>query len=284
MDHRMTRRDLALLAGAAVGAHGAAPLTAQQVVDRIREKIGVPWNKDTVDTFKAGDPQTRVTGIATTFMSTLDVLKRAAASGKNLIVTHEPTFYNHFDATKSVAGDRVYQYKRDFIEKNGLVVWRFHDHWHMRKPDAVLHGAARLLGWSQYQDAGNPLIYNLPQTTLGQLAAGIKKSLKARTVRYIGNPDVRFSKVLFVPGAYPSMQASMDNPDYEVYVCGETTEWEGCAYGQDMIAAGLRKGMILAGHEVTEEPGMHECAQWLKTIVSEVPVEWMPSGEPFHPA
>src|SRR5262245_26451220 len=72
-------------------------LTAQQVIDRIKKNVGVPWRDQTVDTFKAGDPNARVTGVATTMMATFDVLKRAAAAGRNLIITHEPTFYDHLD-------------------------------------------------------------------------------------------------------------------------------------------------------------------------------------------
>src|SRR5271165_2227436 len=74
-------------------------LTVRQVIERIQKNVGVPWKAQTVDTFKAGDPDTPVTGIATTMMATYDVLRRAAASGKNLIITHEPTFYNHEDKT-----------------------------------------------------------------------------------------------------------------------------------------------------------------------------------------
>ena len=54
------------------------PLTARQVIERIQAHVGVPWQSDTVDTFKAGNPDTPVTGIAVTMMATLDVLKRAA--------------------------------------------------------------------------------------------------------------------------------------------------------------------------------------------------------------
>jgi hypothetical protein len=56
------------------------PLTAREVVQRIQEHVGVPWQKETVDTFKAGDPDTKVTGIAVTMMATFDVLQRAARS------------------------------------------------------------------------------------------------------------------------------------------------------------------------------------------------------------
>ncbi len=63
-------------------------LTAWQVIERIQKNVGVAWRSQTVDTFKAGDPDTKVEGIATTMMATFDVLRRAAASGKNLIITH----------------------------------------------------------------------------------------------------------------------------------------------------------------------------------------------------
>ncbi len=48
-------------------------LTAQQVIDRIKAHTGGSWKKGTVDTFKAGDPKTPVTGIVTTFADTFVV-------------------------------------------------------------------------------------------------------------------------------------------------------------------------------------------------------------------
>ena len=61
-------------------------------------------------------------------MATLDVLERAAASHKNLIITHEPTFYNHLDTTDNLKAqnDPVLAAKQEFIAKHDLVIWRFH--------------------------------------------------------------------------------------------------------------------------------------------------------------
>ena len=47
------------------------------MIERIKKEVGVPWRAETVDTFKAGDPNTPVTGVAVTMMATLDVLQRA---------------------------------------------------------------------------------------------------------------------------------------------------------------------------------------------------------------
>src|SRR5215467_8644085 len=75
----------------------AAP-SAQDIVDRIKQKIGFEWKADGVDTFKAGDPMTPVKGIATSAMATLDVLKQAVKAGANFVITSEPTFYSKADA------------------------------------------------------------------------------------------------------------------------------------------------------------------------------------------
>lgn len=286
LSNRITRRELAALAGVAVaGAQAAAAhssaLTARQAIERIQKNVGVPWRAQTVDTFKAGDPNTPVVGIATSFMATLDVLQRAAAAGKNLIVSHEPTFYNHLDETKDLVNDPIYRFKMEFIERHRLVVWRFHDHWHARKPDAVFTGLVQLLRWEKYRAAGEEWLYTLPGTTLGELAREIQDKLKVRTLRAIGDPQSQVSRVALSPGAAGLMAAVRTLPQADVYVCGEATEWEGIEYARDTIAAGQKKGMILAGHVVTEDPGMNLCAQWLKTFIPEVPIEWIPAGEPF---
>src|SRR5580700_733681 len=114
----------------------AAPVTGSAVVDRIRGNVGVEWKTDTVDAFKAGDPATVVKGIVTTTMATIDVLRKSVAAGANMVITCEPTFFAKADNPNAPA-DPVLAAKRDFIRKNGLVVWRFSDHWRLRKPDPL---------------------------------------------------------------------------------------------------------------------------------------------------
>jgi len=88
--------------------------TAREVVARIQQHSNVPCTGDTVDTFKAGDPDTSVTGIAVAMMATFEVLKRAAAIDANLIITHEPTFYGHLDKTEAfeAANDPIWRAKK----------------------------------------------------------------------------------------------------------------------------------------------------------------------------
>ena len=280
----LSRRQFVVVAGVAAARAARAQsgtLTARQVIERIQQHVGVPWRAQTVDTFKAGNPDTPVRGIATTVMSTLEVLQRAARAGRNLVITHEPTFYNHLDETKDLAKNPVYAAKISFIEKNNLVVWRFHDHWHDRKPDGIFTGLAKVLGWDKYQSGDNQRFYVLPGTTLGALAKDVQSRMKIRTMRVIGDPQTRVSRVALSPGAGGLMAAVGALPEADVLVVGEQREWEGVEYAQDTVAAGHKKGLIILGHAMSEDPGMDECARWLKTFITEVPIEFIPAGEPF---
>ncbi|HYI93604.1 MAG TPA: hypothetical protein VEX68_08675, partial [Bryobacteraceae bacterium] len=94
-----------LTAGAAHAFQAGSPLTAGQVIERIRANVGVTWRQQTVDHIIAGTADTPVKGIATTMMATLDVLKRASAAGRNLVITHESTFYSHQDTVDQLKAD-----------------------------------------------------------------------------------------------------------------------------------------------------------------------------------
>jgi len=82
----------------------AVTVTAAEIVDRIKKKIGVDWTTDGVDTFKAGDPAMVVTGVVVTSMATLDVLQQAVKAGANLVITAQPTFYSRADAPPAGRG------------------------------------------------------------------------------------------------------------------------------------------------------------------------------------
>jgi putative NIF3 family GTP cyclohydrolase 1 type 2 len=261
------------------------PLTAREVISRIQKNVGVPWRSDTVDTFKAGDPDTRVTGIATTMMATFDVLQRAAASGKNLIITHEPTFYGHLDKTDYLEkeNDAVLAAKQALIEKHHLVIFRFHDHWHAHRPDGIQTGMIRALGWEKFQNLNNNGLFVVPETTVEQLAMDIRKRLGIRTMRVVGNPALRVTKLALNPGypGFPAERRTLQRDDVEVLVMGEGLEWETIEYGADAVAQGKRKALIILGHVPSEQAGMEDCAHWIKTFVTEAPVEFIPTSEPF---
>ena len=62
---------------------------------------------------------------------------------------------------------------------------------------------------------------------------------------------------------------------------GETHEWELVEYAQDVISSGKKKALIILGHVTSEQAGMKYCAEWLRSFVTEVPVEFIPAPEPY---
>jgi putative NIF3 family GTP cyclohydrolase 1 type 2 len=258
--------------------------TAREVVKAIQDHVGVPWQKETVDTFKAGNPDTPVTGIAVTMMATMDVLERAAANHENFVITHEPTFYNHLDVPEGMAeSDPVWAEKRAFIEKHNMVVWRFHDHWHMRKPDGILEGMVHVLGWEKYQRKDFPYGFTLPETTVLKLAQETATKLGSSVLRVVGNPDMKVTKIAFSPGAagFETETHALERDDVEVLLVGETREWETVEYAADAVTEGKRKALIVIGHIPSEQAGMEECTRWLKTFVTGVKIEFVPAKQPF---
>jgi putative NIF3 family GTP cyclohydrolase 1 type 2 len=273
----------ALASGQALRAQGTSgpAVTARQVVERIQKQVAVPWRTQTVDTFKAGNPDAPLKGIATTFIATMDVLQRASKAGRNFVIAHEPTFYVHED-TPQFSSSSMYGVKKSFIEENGMVVFRFHDHLHARKPDVILQGLAEALGWEKYA-ADNQRIYDVPAASFESMKKHVRDRLKIRAMKAIGDPKLQVTKVALMPGA-ANMQGiarAVDGGEVSLIIMGETSEWQGMEYVRDATISGKKIAIVHAGHVATEEPGMRLCAEWLKTFVPEVPIEFIPAREPF---
>ena len=77
----------------------------------------------------------------------------------------------------------------------------------------------------------------------------------------------------------------MNSADVDVVVSGEQQEVDGVLDGPEYVldaaALGIPKGWIMLGHAVSEESGMLEMAQWIRSFVPEVPVQLVKAGEPF---
>lgn len=261
-----------------------ATLTASEVVERIRQHVGIPWRTHTVDKIVAGAEDTPVRGIATTMMATVDVLQRAAASGNNMVITHETPFYMHQDQTADLANDPTFQAKMKFIREHNLVLFHFHDHWHARHPDGIAVGMMQELGWTQHMvDAQDPHRFSFPGIPLEQFAAEIQSRLHARTMRVVGNPKLPVHHVLTSWGYISRMPgiAQFREPGVDVLIGGETREWELVEYAYDSYMLGEKKALILIGHVLSEQGGMKYCAEWLRPFIPEVPVEFTPTREPF---
>ena len=258
--------------------------TIQQVIDTIVASVPGAPAPDSVDVFKSGDPSQPVRGIVTTFIATRQVIEQAIALGANLIITHEPTYFDHLDKAEWLQGDPVYEAKKRLIEQSGITIWRFHDYWHMHQPDGIATGFGRLMGWEDRLEGEWHNITTIPEMTLGDLAALLKSKLDMPTVRLVGDPGMIARRVVLLLGALPG-QLQIEvfrQSDADVMVCGETTEWQTCEYVRDAAASGFNKGLIVLGHEKSEEPGMAYLVEWLKAKAPDVPITHVPAGDPLR--
>jgi len=296
----ISRRQFAQIAGtvaaAGIPVRGATALTAQAVAERLQSALGGDWPSDATDGFKAGDPNTSVKGIATTAMATMDVLKRASRAGSNLIVTYEPTFFGRQDGSPAAAApangrggrgamgiawdDPVYRAKKELIEKNGLVVFRLHDHWQTRGGSDMTTGLAETLGWRKYRIKPDDVLYEIPAATAEDVVAAIRNKLSLRGgLRAVGDRKALVRRVMLYPGVMTAALMWQRYAETDLIVTGEVREWENTFYAADMLTAGEKRGLVTIGRVASEDPGMRACAAWLKTIVKEVPARWIPAGD-----
>jgi putative NIF3 family GTP cyclohydrolase 1 type 2 len=259
-------------------------ITIQEAIQTIFSAIPGSFTKDTVDTVKAGDPTQPVTGIITTFLASQAVLEKAVELDANFVITHEPTFYNHLDNVDWLAEDPIYRAKRKLIEDNHLVVWRFHDNLHSRRPDPTVAGISQALGWEEYVDQTTPELFHLPPVALKELRQTVKSRLGIRILRTIGNPEIICRKVGILVGAWGGInQMTMwRKTDLDVLIVGETPEWETVEYARDAMIQGRNKGLIVTGHANSEEPGMHWLVDWLRPKFPGIPIHHVPVGDPFE--
>ena len=298
-------------------------ITAQAVVDRIRRQCGVGWRAGDVDAFLTGKPDTEVKGIATTYAPSVEVLHKAVAAGKNMIISLEnpywarpasmasggtsptgeqegpPGYHPPPAATRppadpappSLEGDSLFREKRDYIAANNLVIYRFNENWNARQPNPQLGALVKALGWEKaykpvqgvpWATRGAAFI-DFPPVTLKAMAQTLKKSLKMGAIRIIGEADTRVSKAAVKPGIalLVDLERYYAEPGVNLVIMGEAIwENEGMQYVADIVASGQKKGLILLGQEVSQEPGCGEMATWLRSFVSEAPVQWIPAGDP----
>ncbi len=278
-------------------------MTVQQIIDGTIRKttiLPLPHHK-TCDHLIVGDPETEVTGIVTTFMATVDVIRRAHELGANFIITHEPTWFTGQDDNDIswLEGDPVYDRKRALLEEYGIAVWRFHDHMHMDPRDGIYRGFDEQMGWAEYRmppQKDSDLFpkgsfdgcYEIPETTLEALAREVQEKLDMPVLRAIGDPKAKITRAAVLVGGgslglgvEQMPMELMHQRDIQVMLCGDITEWTLPAYVRDAYQLGMNRSALILGHEKSEEPGMRHLPAWLKSIVGDIPVTAVSAGEPF---
>ncbi|HWT74655.1 MAG TPA: Nif3-like dinuclear metal center hexameric protein [Mobilitalea sp.] len=271
-------------------------MTVKEVIDAMIKKTGLEAfpQAETCDRLMTGSYDMEVTKIVTTFMATVEVIQKAIDIGANFIITHEPTWFTGMDATEWLENDPVYVKKRKLIEENKITIWRFHDHMHMGNEDGIYRGFDLEFDWAKYKIQNSEdykhfgVCYQIPVISLEELSRYFKEKLDMQVVRIVGNHKMKVERVgVLVGGGSLGLGVEelpmiiMHQNNLDLLICGEITEWTISAYVRDAAALGMNKGMLILGHERSEEVGMKHLGSWMKEITGDIEIQFIDAGEPF---
>ena len=259
------------------GQNEKSSLTVLQAIELIKQNVKPHWFETKTDTIITGNGSDTVTGIATCMFIDMDILKRAVEAHCNLIITHEPTFYEGNDNIPDfLKDDKVLNDKADYIKEHNLTIFRFHDNSHRNKPDHIMQGLTDELGWKIVSQS--PWILEVKKQRLDSLSKAVKKTFDVEGIRVIGDPALEISRISLVPGMAPTLQMHigvLQREDVDAILVGEAREWEDYVYVKDAMAQGKKKAAIFMGHLKSEEPGMKYCADWLQTFIEGVNIVFL---------
>jgi putative NIF3 family GTP cyclohydrolase 1 type 2 len=264
-------------------------MTIQQVIEAILAYHPVLERPVTCDGFKSGNPINQCTGIVTTCAASVDVIRKTAELGYNLIICHEPTFYTHMDKTDWLEGqNEVFEEKMKLLNDHHIAIWRDHDHIHTHKPDGIFYGVTKELGWEDYiiEDQDRPRFFKLPTTTVRELARFLREAMALNAVRVIGNMDAEVSTVAFAGHAYPTVpehDATNLLNEVDVIIPGELIDWTAASYARDAGQLGKNKAILQVGHFSMEELGMKYAVNWIHELIDPaIPIQFVRSGDMYQ--
>ena len=257
------------------------------------------------DGYKSGDPERECTGIACALVPTVDVIRRCAELGCNLLYVHEPSYYMTPDYPEWRGGfeNKVYEEKRALLNEHGIVIYRDHDHTHAHDPDGIFTGVIHYLGWEEYlvrlEDApAFCAFFDLPETTVEELNRYLMERIGMTGVRYIGRPDAKLRRVAIVPHIYPGafgeereengiytdfptqIIRAMEIDGVQGIIPGEVVEWNLLSYIADASMLGRDVACFNVGHFNFEELGARYAKDWIGALVDhKVPIHYVHTGE-----
>ena len=214
---------------------------------------------NTQDVIKAGDKNKEIKKIAVTMFATAKIIKQAHEWGADLLITHEPLYFNHCDEHSN---EEVETQKRALLKSTGITVYRYHDYSHNLLPDVICKGVLDKVNFN-----GNISYdgFDLARITLNQPTTGkkvaklLKEKLNLKNVRVCGDLNFETTTLSLTPGAIG--WGDLKNFDNHIFIMGEICEWACAEYVRDAVELGHKKALIILGHVGSEREGMNLTAK-----------------------
>lgn len=249
-------------------------MKASEVQEYLQSLRGT-WNYpvDTVDTFKSGDPDAEVQGIAVGWMSYTWALREALKLGCNLFISHEPTYYNHWDNDESIFRFAGVRDKRNFIEANGLTIIRCHDLWDQISEIGIPDSWGKLLAFNNLVERTEHLrVYEIEVTNAKALALQIAQRTAPfgqPGVHLIGRADAPVKRVSIGTGAITPFLTCVEQFGVDCAICTDDgiANWRDGGFAIDMDIP-----LLVVHHHVSEEVGIVSLANHLRNAFPSTPV------------
>ena len=236
----------------------------------------------TCDVLKAGNPNKELKKVAVTMFATVDTVKKAQEWGADMIIVHEPTYYDHFEEIDDLP---VVVAKRKLIEKSGITIYRYHDYMHSRDIDQIPEGEIYYLGLkgkvkNTPYSASYLFLADEPITAL-ELANKMEKELGIKRVRIAGTLDKKSTKIALCFGTPGGVFELLCDENIEMVLTGEACEWKLAEYARDADALGINKTLIVMGHIGSERDGMRLLAKRLSEKYKDFETRYIECGEVY---
>lgn len=236
-----------------------------RAIDFMRELDGPDFETPgTVDNFKYGDETREVRLVATCLTATPDVIKEASRLGADLIISHEPTYYNHID---DIQHSKVADLKIACVEEAGIPICRYHDHMHFSADDMISLGFLDTVGWRGKFDGNVLFTLDEPMTPL-EIVRDIEKKCGVKHCRIVGAREGEVKNI----GLYLGHRGGecwdafkKGESDVQLAIGGEWCEWADGEYIRDGAQFGLQMTAVMMGHAASERDGM----KYLAKIINE---------------
>ena len=239
--------------------------------------------ENTVDRIIVGDPDREVQTCFVSWMPSLEAIRTVVDRGADLLVCHEPTFWNHRDDRPVHEGPPAV--KARFIAENDVVILRNHDCWD-RWPDIGIPWSwARFLGLEsppaafggdQYQHR-----YDIEPVALDELAARVAArcaALGEPSVQVTGDGGQQVSKIGIGTGCGCDINTYMDMGCDCSIVCDDGS----CYWSNIQLARDLGHPVIRVNHGTSEENGMVTLTRYINENMEGVTAEHLPHGSMFR--
>ncbi len=255
-------------------------MIAIDIINELKADADVP--NPTCDTIKFGDENKEVSRVGVCMMPTVEVLKKAIEWKTDLLIVHEPLFYDHMENYEE---NSIVNAKIELAKNSEMTIFRYHDYLHFRQDDIISNSAVEKLELEGTLEQSGSLVCRIltldePITAL-ELAKRIEEKLGIERVRISGEKNKKSTKIATCFGSLGNIKSYIAREDVEIVLCGELCEWADAEFARDACALGMNKSLIVLGHVCSERDGMEKLAMELKEKHKNLEIRYFESGDVY---